>query len=240
MAGKILVILHQERSTPGRVGNLLRTRGFDLDMRRPRFGDPLPGTLDEHAGAIVFGGPISANDKDDYMRVETEWVGVALDEEAPFLGICLGAQIMARQLGARVREHPEGQVEIGYYPICPTEAGADLGPWPQKVYQWHREGLDLPRGATLLAEGDTFACQAFRYGPAAFAVQFHPEVNLAMMHRWTVRGAERLTLPGARPREEHFSERNIHDPANVDWLRRLLDRWLASDARHRSRRLAAE
>ncbi|MDP2619414.1 MAG: glutamine amidotransferase [Hyphomicrobiales bacterium] len=239
MTGKILVILHQEHSTPGRVGNMLRGRGFKLDMRRPRFGDPLPETMEEHAGAIIFGGPISANDEDGYMRAEIEWVRVALDEEAPFLGICLGAQIMARQLCAPVREHRQGEVEIGYYPIRPTRAGADLAPWPQKVYQWHREGLELPRGATLLAEGDTFACQAFRYGEAAYAVQFHPEVNLAMMHRWTVRGAERLTLPGARPREEHFSERTIHDDANADWLRRLLDRWLASDARH-SRHLAAE
>ena len=239
MAGKILIILHQEHSTPGRVGNMLRARGLELDMRRPRYGDALPATMDEHAGAIIFGGPTSANDDDAYMHAEIDWTGVALSEEAPLLGICLGAQIIARKLGARVGEHPQGQVEIGYYPIRPTEAGAGFGPWPEKVYQWHREGLELPRGATLLAEGDTFACQAFRYGPAAFSVQFHPEVTLAMMNRWTVRGAERLALPGARSREEHFIERNIHDAANDAWLTRFLDQWLASDAR-RHQRLAAE
>jgi GMP synthase (glutamine-hydrolysing) len=239
MAGTILVILHQERSTPGRVGQMLRARGHKLDIRRPRFGDALPETMEAHAGAIVFGGPASANDEDGYMRAEIAWTGVPLAEQAPLLGICLGAQIMARQLGARVSAHPKGMAEIGYYPIRPTEAGAELGPWPRKVYQWHREGLELPRGATLIAEGEIFACQAFGYGPAAIGVQFHPEMNLAMMHRWTVRGAERLVLPGARPREEHFAERHVHDAANVDWLRRFLDRWLASDAR-RGRRLAAE
>jgi len=239
MTGTILVILHQEHSTPGRVGHMLRARGFELDVRKPRFGDPLPETMEAHAGAIIFGGPISANDEDNYMRAEIAWSAVPLEEQAPLLGICLGAQIMCRQLGGRVREHPEGQVEIGYYPIRPTEAGAELGPWPQKVYQWHREGIELPRGATLLAKGETFPCQAFGYGPAAIGIQFHPEVNLAMMHRWTVRGAERMTLPGARPRQDHFADRPIHDAANINWLRRLLDRWLASDARH-SRRLAAE
>src|SRR6185312_11027023 len=74
----ILVVLHQETSTPGRVGNALRALGHSLDIRRPRFGDPLPRTLDGHAGAVVFGGPMSANDPDDYIRNEIGWIGVPL------------------------------------------------------------------------------------------------------------------------------------------------------------------
>jgi GMP synthase (glutamine-hydrolysing) len=66
----VLIVLHQEKSTPGRVGNVLRALGYRLDIRRPRFGDPLPETLDAHAGAIIFGGPMSANDPDDYVRQE--------------------------------------------------------------------------------------------------------------------------------------------------------------------------
>src|SRR6187549_305659 len=98
----VLIVLHQEHSTPGRVGLRLAARGHGLDIRRPRFGDPLPETLAGHAGAVIFGGPMSANDADDYIRVETEWVRVPLREEAPFLGLCLGAQMMARHLGAEV------------------------------------------------------------------------------------------------------------------------------------------
>src|SRR5690349_3900696 len=64
----VLIILHQESSSPGRVGNALRARGYQLDIRRPRFGDPLPETLDGHSGAVIFGGPMSANDPDDYVR----------------------------------------------------------------------------------------------------------------------------------------------------------------------------
>src|SRR2546430_6178798 len=64
----VLIILHQETSTPGRVGNALRALGHKLDIRRPRFGDPLPQTLDGHAGAVIFGGPMSANDPDEIGR----------------------------------------------------------------------------------------------------------------------------------------------------------------------------
>lgn len=231
----ILIVLHQENSNPGRVAQALRARGYRLDIRKPRFGDPLPETMQAHAGAIVFGGPMSANDNEDYIRVETDWFRVPLREQAPVLGICLGAQMMARHLGAQVFARPDGHVEIGYYPISPTPCGCNLtNAWPDKVYQWHREGHDLPAGATLLAQSDLFACQAYRYGPAAFGIQFHVELTLAMVHRWTVRGAARLTLPGARPRGEHFAERAIYDAASRTWLERFLSQWLESDARARN------
>src|SRR5690348_3027414 len=70
----VLIVLHQETSTPGRVGNALRALGYRLDIRRPRCGDRLPETLDEHAGAVIFGGPMSANDCDDYIRREIGWI----------------------------------------------------------------------------------------------------------------------------------------------------------------------
>ena len=131
----VLVVLHQETSTPGRVGNALRALGHTLDVRRPRFGDRLPGTLDNHAGAVIFGGPMSVNDPDDFIRREIDWIAVPLREQRPFLGICLGAQMLAMQLGAKVAPHPEGRSEIGYYPIRPTLAGLEVCPnWPRDVY----------------------------------------------------------------------------------------------------------
>jgi GMP synthase (glutamine-hydrolysing) len=222
----ILVVLHRDNSAPGRVGHGLQERGYPLDVRRPCFGDPLPDTLAEHAGAIIFGGPMSANDTDEFVRRETQWIAVPLKERKPFLGICLGAQMLARQLGSRVYPHAEGQAEIGYYPIRPTELGRVLcDPWPEQVYQWHREGLDLPSGAELLAEGDTFPVQAFRIG-SAYAVQFHPEVTHHTICRWTVRGHERTFLPGAKQRAAHFVDRAVYDPAGRVWLAAFLDHWL--------------
>jgi GMP synthase (glutamine-hydrolysing) len=235
MPQSVLIVLHQEHSSPGRVGVALRNLGFALDIRRPRFGEPLPPTMQDHAAAIIFGGPMSANDADDYVRREIDWISVPLRDKKPFLGICLGAQMLARHLGAAVSEHPEGQVEMGYYPIRPTENGrAICEAWPEHVYQWHCEGFDLPRGCALLAQGDAFPNQAFRYNGAAFGLQFHPDVTHAMMCRWTTRGHERLSLPGAKPRIAHFADRASYDVPAQAWLATFLDHWLASGRRDAS------
>ena len=222
----VLIILHQEHSTPGRVGAYLEQRGFALDIRRPRFGDGLPETMDHHAGAVIFGGPMSANDPDDFIKRETDWISVPLRDKAPFLGICLGAQMMSRNLGGEVLAHPDQQVEVGYYPIQSTEAGQSLLQWPDYVYQWHSEGFTLPTGAERLAGGNVFANQAMRYGEHAYGIQFHPEVTMEMMERWTTHGADRLGLRGAQPAAAHFAGRAHHDVAVADWLDRFLDMWI--------------
>jgi GMP synthase (glutamine-hydrolysing) len=227
----ILIVLHQEHSTPGRVGLRLQARGYRLDVRRPRFGDPLPETLADHGGVVIFGGPMSVNDPEDYVKRETDWVGVALEEKAPFLGLCLGAQMLARHLGAAVKPHADGMVEVGYYRLTPTEAGRRLMEWPDRVHHFHREGFDLPDGAVLLAEGETFANQAFSYGPAAFALQFHIELTTAMVNRWTGRIAERGPQPNAQSRDEHFHGRALHDWKTTAFLDRFIDYWLATGAR---------
>ena len=225
---RLLIVLHQENSTPGRLGHALKQRSFALDIRRPCCGDALPATLAEHAGAIIFGGPMSVNEADEDVHREIDWIAVPLKERKPFLGICLGAQMLAHHLGSRVYRHPNGHAEVGYYPIRPTALGrAICDPWPEQVYQWHREGFDLPAGAELLAEGDAFPVQAFRQD-SAYALQFHPDVTHATICRWTTRGHERTLLPGAKPRAAHFADRAVHDPAGRAWLAAFLNHWLAA------------
>ena len=224
---KILIILHQEHSTPGRVGRLLQMQGFDLDIRRPRLGDPLPCSMRDHAGAVIFGGPMSANDEDEYIRQEIDWIGVPLREDKPFLGICLGGQMLARHLGGRVYGHPEGRVEIGYYPVEATRAGHEACPeaFPGHVYQWHREGFELPCGAEKLAQGGDFEVQACRCGNNAYGIQFHPEVTYAMMCRWTTRAADRMGAPGARPARTHLEDWFRYDAAVANWSSAFLKQW---------------
>ena len=226
----VLIVLHQEHSTPGRIGRLLRGYGLHLDIRRPRYGDPLPATMANHAGVVMFGGPMSANDDDAFIRDEIDWIGVPLREQAPFLGICLGAQMMARHLGQKVYAHTEGRVEVGYYPIVPTPEAERMfgaGVFPRRVYQWHREGFDLPRGATLLASGVDFEVQACHIAERAFALQFHPEVTYAMMCKWTVLGHERMSLPGAWPtRRHHLDGWFEHDGAVARWTDAFLRLWI--------------
>jgi GMP synthase (glutamine-hydrolysing) len=200
-----------------------------LDCRRPCFGDPLPQTLGGYCGVIIFGGPMSVNDKDSWLRREVDWIGIPLKEGTPFIGICLGAQMLVHHLGHRVRPHPQGRVEVGYYPIHPTEYGNRLCecPFPAHVYQWHREGFDLPGGATLLARGQDFEAQAFCYSGTAYGFQFHPEVTLATLCRWALFTRERLSEPGACPRHRHIQGWFRHDAAVSRWSSAFLHRWLS-------------
>lgn len=231
MKKRIVIVLHQETSTPGRVGMKLIQKGYELDIRKPSLGEALPDNIEEYAGAVIFGGPMSANDDSEhqYIRTEIDWIAKPLAAGVPFLGICLGGQMLARQLGGKVFGFPDDHAEIGYYNISPTADGDAFGPWPQMVYQWHREGFELVDGAVCLATSDgKFPHQAFRYGDTAFAIQFHPEVTQKMMNRWLVKAEARLVLPGARPRESHFNDRFVHDPSVDCWLDRFLDNWLAT------------
>jgi GMP synthase (glutamine-hydrolysing) len=230
-AEKILVVLHQQSSSAARIGRMLLDMGYVLDERRPSCGDCLPKTLDDHAGAIIFGGPMSANDNDDYIRREIDFVGTVLKSNKPLLGICLGAQMIARHLGERVAPHPDGHTEIGYYPLEATPAGDALctRQLPRHVYQWHKEGFDLPRGADLLARGGDFPIQAFKYG-SAVALQFHPEVCYSTICRWTTRGCERMNTPGAQDRETHFDGWFRFDATIARWTRTFLGEWIAPQA----------
>ena len=229
--GTMLMIFHRRELQAGAVGQWLSARGYALDIRCPRFGDTLPETLAGHAGAIMFGGPMSANDPDGYIREEIDWLAVPLSENKPFLGICLGAQMLAIHLGAEVRPHPDEIIEAGYYPIEPNEAGAALVAWPHQVYQWHREGFSLPSGARQLASSRDFENQAMQYGDKAFGVQFHPEMTLAMIHRWTTLAGHRLTLPGAHPRTEHIAAHHHHGPGVRAWIDRFMRAWLKGGQR---------
>jgi GMP synthase (glutamine-hydrolysing) len=224
---RILVVLHRRESSPGAVGQWLKRHGYHLDIRCVAAGDPLPETLAAHDGAMIFGGPMSANDPDEFIKREIDWIGVPLKENKPFFGICLGAQMLAKHLGATVGENPENFVEVGYYPIEASEPGRGLMDWPRRFYQWHREGFTVPSGATLLARGTDFENQAIQVGDKAFGVQFHPEMTLAMIHRWTHHASHRLSSPGAQPRHEHIHAHFTHGPAQRVWLDRFLRHWLS-------------
>ncbi len=223
--GAVLCIVHQRTSYPGRLGRLFMERGFLLDVRCPGVGQALPTTTAGYAATLMFGGPQSAND--DHLPAiveELRWTERAVAGDAPFVGVCLGAQILARSLGARIWRHPKAHVEIGYADIVPTPAGQDHFDGPMRVFQWHKEGFDIPRGAALLAAGGVdFPNQCFRYDDHCFALQFHPEVTFEMMCRWTKHGAHMLDMPGAMPRDEQIRLHPIYDPPFDAWANAFVD-----------------
>lgn len=225
MTGRALLIVHQKTSDPGRIGRLLMEAGYALDIRCPNIGDPLPESQDGHDVVVIFGGPMSANDGHvtPGIKAELEFVPRVLGAGTTLVGICLGAQIIARSLGAPVERHREGIVEVGFTGISPTSDGRGLFDEPTMVYQWHREGFELPRGATQLAQNRVFVNQAFRYGETTWGVQFHPEVTRAIVERWTEKAAEDLVLPGAQARDDQLASFERYDAQVERWSRRFLD-----------------
>ena len=224
----VLIVVHQIHSNPGHVGQWFRRNGHRLDIRRHYDGEPLPDTLRDHCGAVIFGGPQSANDRFAHIRREVEWVGVALKEEKPFLGICLGAQMLAHHLGAKVDHCRHGSVEIGYHPVAATSHGHAIGGMPERVFQWHREGFDVPHGCRVLATGSAaYPNQAIGYGPAAVGVQFHPEITYAQVNRWSGGNAVRLLMRGAKPRAQHLHDHLVHANRVHGWLDGFLERWVS-------------
>ena len=151
---------------------------------------------------IVLGGPIGACDDRDYPFLihETRLIEARLRARLPTLGICLGAQLMARALGAAV--YPAGRKEIGWSPVTLSAPGrasclTHLGAPPTPVLHWHGDTFDLPAGAQLLASTAACAHQAFSVGANALALQFHPEVTAQGLERWLVGHAvEIAATPG--------------------------------------------
>ena len=230
MTKKVLIIVHQEHSTPGKVGMFLEKRGYALDRRCPNLGDPLPEDLSPYEAAVVFGGPMSANDDHlDGIRAELDWLERrALPSDCPLVGICLGAQQIARVLGAKVGTHQAGLVEIGYFDVRPTGACTSFLKEPTTFYQWHTETFDIPEGAVHLAENDAFPGQAFRYGDRVYAIEFHAEMTRDMIERWSTseRGAARIVEfegKGAQPRDVHLEGYERHAEGSDRWLDNFLD-----------------
>ena len=194
-----LIILHQKRSSTGDVGLKLKQRGYKIDVRKPTLGDKLPKNMDNHDLAIIYGGPMSANDNNHAIKYETDWISVALDSKKPFLGICLGAQMLANNLGGTVKQASDRSHEIGFFNVIPNADGLKMFQQQKTFFQWHNEGFTVPNSCKILAHGTKFQQQAFQY-QNAYGIQFHPEVNLRMHLAWLYYAAYKLKEPGAQTR----------------------------------------
>jgi len=227
-----LFILHQKTSEAGDIANKLKIRGFNFEIRRPSLGDSLPTNLNNYSAIVVFGGPMSANDNDEFMKKEIDWIGQVLQSEVPFLGICLGAQILVKYLGCKVEKNPNELSEIGFYKIQPTENGIKMFQSQDVFYQFHTEGFELPSGCELLAKGDIFTNQAFRY-KNCYGLQFHPEVNIYLHLKWLflvlIKKPHILFKNGAQNIFYQLWLRIKYNSSISRWLDNFLDNYLLKE-----------
>jgi GMP synthase (glutamine-hydrolysing) len=184
----VLAVIHGDKVRAGVFGDVVAARGHRLEEWSLAWGTPLPRPLDAYGSVLVFGGAMHA-DQDrhhPWLREENFFLQRLLDLQTPVLGICLGAQLLAKAASASV--HPAEEFEIGWHPVQLTDAAADdplLGRLPERfdAFQWHYYTYDLPAGAVELARSSV-CTQAFRLGGNAWGVQFHPEVTLAQVQSW--------------------------------------------------------
>jgi GMP synthase (glutamine-hydrolysing) len=185
----ITVLRHVPHETLGILQDVFLDAG--LDWRYVDLFDAVPERLGlgDAAGLVVLGGPMNVDDVDAYpwLADEVRWIRQAVDAELPVLGICLGAQLLAKSLGAKVTANRVK--EIGWYRLELTaEAASDplFGGCGARhtVFQSHGDTFALPDGAVHLARGQQCENQAFRYGRSAWGLQFHIEMTEAMVHEW--------------------------------------------------------
>jgi GMP synthase (glutamine-hydrolysing) len=180
----VLVLRHEIFEHAGHFGRLIHSS--DKRLIYHDLGDPI--RLDGHAGVVILGGPMSANGPSPGLADELEMIEKALRTRMPLLGICLGSQLIAKALGARVYRNPE--LEIGWEPVHFTDAGQSDPVFqgidsPTTFFHWHGETFDLPAGAEWLAWSEKCRHQAYRYGSNVYGLQFHPEVTPEMIVDWS-------------------------------------------------------
>jgi GMP synthase (glutamine-hydrolysing) len=184
---KVLAFRHVPFEGAGHIADVLRERGVELEYADLyKNGDPGPD-ISTYSGLIFLGGPMSANDTLPFLERERAIIAEALERGQPMLGICLGSQLIARALGARVRRNEEK--EIGWFDIQFSEAAAGDSLFrgiegPETVFHWHGDTWELPRDAELMASSQACRNQAFRYGRNVYGIQFHVEVTPAMIADW--------------------------------------------------------
>jgi GMP synthase (glutamine-hydrolysing) len=231
---RVFVIRHVVFEDLGSFGPLLNRLGYTIHYIDAGYDE----LTDEDSDLmIVLGGPIGANDDADYpfIRDELRLIERRLKANRPVLGICLGSQLMARALGAKV--YRAKAKEIGFTPLQLTDAGRQscLAPIADRpVLHWHGDTFDLPDGARHLAATDICPHQAFAWGSndAALALQFHPEVTARGLERWYIGHTGELAAVGLSiPKLRQDAAR--HGAALETAAADVLTRWLATVAAHR-------
>ena len=224
----VLAVRHVPFEDLGVFAPMLADRGYGVRYLDAGIAPIMPQTFAEPDLLVVLGGPIGVYDDAAYpwLAAEQDALATRLHAGLPTLGICLGAQLIARALGARVAA--TGRKEIGYGPLTLTPAGRTsvLAPLAgQPVLHWHGDQFEIPTGAERLAATPGFPHQAFRVGGPVLALQFHVEADAAQIERWLIGHAHELGAARVDPNRIR-EDAAAYGPALADKARDVLGTWL--------------
>jgi GMP synthase (glutamine-hydrolysing) len=232
VSSPLLVLQHIACEPPAAFEEELHSRGLELVRVELDEGEAIP-ERDDFAGIVVMGGPMGAYEDDEHpwLSGEKRYLREAVAADVPVWGVCLGAQLLAASLGARVYRGAEA--EVGLLPVELTEAASVdpvFGDAPDSIptLQWHGDTFDLPEGATLLARSPAYENQAFRVG-RSYGLQFHVEVTPELAAQWGevpayAESLEAMLGPGALDRL--VAEVTANADTTLPLARRLFGRWL--------------
>ncbi len=220
----IVFVDHHDNLQDDRAWTGLGSLGFEQRLVCPFRGEPLPPLGPELAGAVIYGGLQNVHEQDQfpYLKDEIRWIERCLESHLPVLGLCLGGQLIAHTLGARVHRRIPTECEFGYYPLTPTAEAPDWLPKDFFATEAHCEEFDIPTGAVHLASSERFPHQAFRFGDHVLALQFHPEISPSIFRRWQNAEWSLYDIPGAQERHEQDRLMALYDDAQGRWFDDLL------------------
>lgn len=204
---EFLVLQHVECEDLGTIAAAMSSRGISYKYIRLFNDEPVPKDIDKHSGLIILGGPMNVyeEDKFPYLRDEDVLIKKAINMGRPVLGICLGSQLIAKAIGARVKKG--GKKEIGWYKINLTKWGKEDKafcnlPEELMVFQWHGDTFDIPESGIHLAGSELFLNQAYRIGDNVYGLQFHLEVTENIINNWIAEyQVELSTLDNINPEQ---------------------------------------
>ena len=224
MTQKIILVEHHDEPRDDLASTFLPKLGFSLECCQPFAGQSLPDVEEDTAGIVITGGAANVDQMDQYpyLRDEAQWIEQCLGKDIPTLGLCMGSQLLAHVLGAPVEPHDDGAQEFGLYEIKATDDERQFVPDNFFAVQFHSRGFEVPESAELLAAGDIFPNQAFRYGDNVLGTQFHPECTLDILRRWQALDVAPWQAPGVQAREEQDRLAASHLKNVEHWFEKLL------------------